>query len=211
MIKPASLLIALALPSSCLALNLNFLKNSVLTEFSKEEANEFRGFVRSGLETIEDGTVTTWVSSHSDLKGKFKPDLTYNNNGITCRRSKFLIANKTKKEPFIFEICNGKQGWKIQDTPVKRFTKDDWEILEGSIQTALDHKDTGVPLSWINPKTKNSGSHVVLKAQNPNDATLCKHIAITIFDKDHNSLDGVYVFCKAETKEWERARHLEPF
>ncbi len=201
--------------TSSYAANMRFLTESVLSEFEKEELLDFKAFVRGALDTLKDQEVVTWKAKNSPLSGKLKTKFTYQSNGTTCRRSLFLIANKTKKEPYKFEICKNGDRWEIQDTPARHFKKQDWEIMRSSIVQALDHSDPGTPFSWHNKHSGHSGSQVVV-ATETTEQGLCRKIAITIFGGQGKSSNGVYAFCKTPDKKgptgiWERQMGTEIF
>lgn len=185
------------------AANMRFLKDSVLTEFSAAEIQDFKQFIRQSLDTLEDQKIVTWKASSGPLKGKFKAKFTYQSNGLTCRRSLLLISNGKSREPFKFDICKSGEQWAIQNTPAKSFNSSDWKLLRASVEQALDNPDIALPLSWHNQKTGNSGSHVVLTSETQQGQS-CRTIAVTIFDNSGRSSNGVYTMCKDKNAEWKR-------
>lgn len=195
----------LFLSMSAHAINVQFLRNSVLTEFSKEESKAFRSWAGQQLETLPDQQVAVWKNDSGKLVGKLKPTVTYESSGNTCRRSLFIFSSKDKKEPFQFQICKVGDKWQIQDTPAKFFKKSDWTQLQESVQQTLDNKEIGIPFSWHNAKTKNSGSQVTV-AENKKDGVNCRTLAISIFSKKGGTASGRYNFCQDNSGAWQRGQ-----
>jgi len=194
----------LALCSPVMAINMGFMKNSVLTEFSKSELNSFRTFILQSLDDLPDVKVAVWKSENDGLIGKLKPRFTHTVEGKTCRRTAFYVTNKVKKpEQYQFDICKINSKWKIMATPAGNFRTSDWDMLRAEIVEALNYSGLGQPFSWYNKKTKNSGVIVVLSSLN-NKKPLCRSVAISISDSAGLSSNGVYKFCKADVGEWER-------
>ncbi len=184
------------------AINLLFLKDSVLTGLTKEDVSDFKGFVRGALDATPDHKVVGWRSESGSITGKFKVKVTYQFNNETCRRSYFLFTSQGKKEPYSFEICKVGDKWIFQDTPAKYFKATDWAMLNESVMQALNFKSAGIPTSWYNKDTKNSGSHVVLLTGLEGSA--CKEVAISILDNTGRSSNGVYKFCRSDSGAWAR-------
>lgn len=183
------------------AINLRFLQNSILTDFSKDEIMDFRQFLRKSLDTIEDKKVVEWKASSSSLSGKYKAISSYYVNGILCKRSRFLVANEDKREVYQFEICKDDNDWKIQDTPVKSLTKDDIEKIRMTAKIALNHEGEAIPFSWYNPDNGNAGVLVPLLFTDAN----CRNLAITVLNKQGEAANATYLFCRSEKGEWERS------
>jgi surface antigen len=184
---------------------MHFLKDSLLSELNKQEVQEFKQFIREALDTLEDEKVVTWRAKTSSISGKYKSKFTYKSGDTTCRRSLFLMENKNKREPYQFDICKSGDRWVIQDTAARAFRKSDWAMLRNSVFSALDEGPIGSPFSWHNTKTGNAGSHVIV-SQSKSGSKYCKNIAITIFNKQGESSNGVYTFCKSNAAEsiWNR-------
>lgn len=183
--------------ADALAVNVRFLNESVLAKFSKEEAKDFRQAIGVALDTLKDQQTILWESQTSSLKGKFKPIFTYTAEGITCRRSLFLIGTDNNKQNFHFEICKADGKWAIQDTPVLHFNNGDWQRLEASATQALLHSQVGQPLSWFNPDSKNYGVNVVTAIYRLNGQD-CRDLAISIMSHRGKSSSGNYSFCHSE-------------
>ena len=207
-ISPYLVLSLLLVSSVSYGFNMRFLNDSVLTKLSKEDVVEFKRFVRTSLDTLEDKKIVVWTSSTSDNSGKFKAQFTYMSNGTTCRRTKFIVSDGVKREPFQFEICKSKDGWAIQETAAKDFKKSDWTILTASIREALESGADGHPFSWFNDTTGNSGSSVPVSSEISTDQE-CRKLAITVFNKRGRSSNGLYTFCKTSEQNWKRKIQLE--
>jgi surface antigen len=205
--KTLALIILLAASWQALPANMSFLKNSVLTDFSKSEIADFRKFSRDSLDTIKDRKIVNWKAKSSPLSGKFKAMTTYQTNGVTCRRSRFLVSNQEKQEVYQLEICKIDGNWEIQDTALRDLSKQDMEFIKSTAELALNHQDAGIPFSWSNSNSGNSGATVPLAITHNNQKT-CRELAITIFNKKGKSANGTYEFCRNNDGEW--ARNIKP-
>ncbi len=186
------------------ASNFRFLNNSVLTRFTAAESQDFRAFVASTLDKAKDHQVLSWASKHSKLRGRLKVDFSYETDTALCRRSLFIIQDdKGQAERFQFEICKQGGEWSIQDTPARNFQESDWDIQRKHGLQVLESSQQGVPLSWHNPKTGNSG--VITSTATENDKHgQCRQLAISIFDKNGQSSNGVYWMCLQGDGNWQR-------
>ncbi len=213
--KPSSLLLSISIIASTVAashiigvqsahaLNVNFLKNSILAEFSHDEMTNFKTFIGNALDSTEDHQEVTWRSTTSELAGKYKVKFTYQSDNNTCRRSLFLLANGSEREAYRFDICKINNQWEIKDTPARRFTENDWAKLETSADLALHAAEIGHPFSWHNTETHNSGVNVITAIYRQSGKN-CRDIAISISDSQGESSNGNYSFCLAEDKSWQR-------
>lgn len=213
--KPSSLLFSLSIIACTLAasnivgvpsanaLNVNFLKNSILAKFSHDEMADFKTFIGSALDSLEDHKEVTWRSKTSELAGKYKVKFTYQNDNNTCRRSLFLLANGKERESYRFDICKINNQWQIKDTPALRFTESDWAKLETSAELSLQSAEIGQPFSWHNSETHHSGVNVITANYRQNGKK-CRDIAISISDSKGESSNGNYSFCLEADKSWQR-------
>ena len=190
------------------ALNVSFLKNSILGDFSQEEIADFKKFIGDGLDTLEDHKEVTWRSTTSNLAGKYKVKFTYTSDNHTCRRSLFLLANGEEREAYRFDICKVDNQWQVKDTPARRFTEGDWAKLSDSAELALKSANIGHPYSWYNSETQHSGVNVVTANYRQNSKK-CRDIAISISDSKGESSNGNYSFCLEADNTWQRnlSRH----
>lgn len=186
------------------AVNMFFLKRSLLTEFTQEEMAEFVAFVDTSLDTMADQQVVRWQSPSSSLSGRLKAEFTYETEGMPCRRSRFIIANERRREPFQFEICRVDGAWEIRETPAKLFQPSDWDMLNASATQTLNHREAGIPFSWFNKETGNAGAQVATTTVKK-DAPPCRQLAITIFSRAGRSSSGVYTFCQGADGVWARS------
>ncbi|HEY7774723.1 MAG TPA: hypothetical protein VIC26_16175 [Marinagarivorans sp.] len=185
------------------ALNVQFLRDSLITEFTAEEMNEFKAFVGEALDTLPDNKAVTWHSQSSALAGKYKARFSYQSEGIQCRRSLFLLGKDQARESYKFDICKIEGKWQIKDTPARHLTQADWDKLENSARLALQTVDIGHPFSWHNEASGHSGVNVVTASYQKNQQ-LCRDIAISILSKNGTSSNGSYTFCQHTNKEWTR-------
>ncbi len=186
------------------ASNFRFLRNSVLTRFTEIETQEFKTFVAQSLDKANDQQVLSWSSKHSDMKGRLKVDFSYESGDILCRRSLFIIKdNKGQAERFQFEICKQDGAWSIHDTAARHFQESDWKIQREYGLQALQQQQQGVPFSWHNAKTGNSGV-ITSIASEARDKGECRKVALTIFNKNGQSSNGVYWMCHGGDGNWQR-------
>lgn len=201
--KTLAFLILLVVASQSHSANMGFLKDSVLTDFSKEEINHFKQFVRDSLDTIKDKEVVNWKAKSSSMNGKLKSMATYDTDGNTCRHSRFLVANKDEQEVYHFEICKIDKQWQIQDTGVNDLTKKDMKFIKSTTELALAHKGDSIPFSWVNTKSGNTGVIVPLTLTKLDQKT-CRDLAITIFTTKGKTAKGTYNFCRENDGVWAR-------
>jgi surface antigen len=206
--KTLAFLILFVASSQAQSANMSFLKNSVLTDFSKEDIQDFKQFAHDSLDTIKDKEVVIWKAKSSPMSGKLKLIATYETGGNTCRRSRFLVANKDRREIYQFEICRVNNQWQIQDTAVGNLTKQDMKFIKSTTELALAHQGDSIPFSWANTKSGNTGVAVPL-ASIKIDQKTCRDLAITIFTTKGKSANGTYNFCREKDGSW--ARNIKAF
>lgn len=185
------------------AANFNFLQDSVFTRFTPEDTENFVEFVSTSLETANDKTVLEWRSKKSELRGKLKIDFSYMAGEIPCRRSLFLLGDERRVERFQFEICKHEAGWKIEDTAARHLSENDWTRLEAAGEQALSHTADGLPFSWHNATTGNSGVITAIRKDSISKQE-CRLLAITVFDKRDRSSNGNYWMCRTGEGQWQR-------
>lgn len=201
--KTLAFLILLVASSQAQSSNMSFLKNSVLTDFSKEEIKDFKQFAHDSLDRIKDKEVVIWKAKSSPMNGKFKSMATYETDGTTCRHSRFLVANKDERETYQFEMCKIDNKWQMQDTALSYLTKQDMEFIKNTTELALAHQGESIPFSWANTKSGNNGVAVPLII-NKVDQITCRDLAITIFTTKGKSANGTYNFCRDSDGAWSR-------
>lgn len=182
---------------------LSFLQSSVLRELTKEDAASFKSTIKHSLEGVEDGNVVEWHSDSSELSGKVLPKITYETNGLTCRRTLFLLADKGKRKGhYRFDICKIDSEWKIMDSPIAHFGKLEVSELEVILQTSLNEESSGHPISWHNKKSGNSAVILALEPENTDED--CRKSAVSLIAKSGATSNGVYLFCKDMENQWQR-------
>jgi|GEM_PF-1616135 len=200
-------------PYGAEAANFRFLKDSVLTRFSKVEAAEFRTFIGDALDSAQDKQILQWQSKQSKLTGKLKIDFSYLSGKTPCRRSLFIISDiEGKAENFQFDICKSGNTWKVDDTVARHLADSDLTLLRQAGEQALSHKATGEPFSWHNTRSRNSGVVIaVAEDYSHKPHSECRQLALTIFDKNGRSSNGVYWMCRKAGGEWLRQVRDEDF
>lgn len=196
------LLLLLSLNSS--AANMRFLKDSVLSELSKDEIQSFKDFVANAMDEIPDKEVAHWKSESSTATGKLKSRFTHTMNGTTCRRTIFSLSRENRQPgQYQFDICNKDGKWRIMETPAASFSKADWDLMTTRGLEALAFDGEGQPFSWRNAKTGNSGV-IVPMATTQTDNGTCRKLAISISDKKGLTSNGAYIFCRTSSGKWQR-------
>jgi surface antigen len=201
--KTLAFLILFVASSQAQSANMSFLKNSVLTDFSKEDIQDFKQFAHDSLDTIKDKEVVIWKAKSSPMSGKLKLIATYETGGNTCRRSRFLVANKDRREVYQFELCKIDDKWQMQDTAIGDLTQQDMVFIKDTTELALAYQGEGIPFSWANTKSGNTGVAVPL-ASIKIDKKTCRDLAITIFNTRGKSANGTYNFCRDSNGAWSR-------
>lgn len=189
--------------SSAIGMNLSFLEESVLSEFSGAEIDAFRSYVREELDILNDQEIAEWQSEDSNVGGKLKPKFTYTMGGETCRRTAFLFTEQERREQYQFDVCLTEGVWGITPSPVGRITDDDWVIMTVTGTRALEIKGEEGPLSWHNSESGNSGVFMALDIEQQGEKE-CRKLAISIWSGSSLSSGGIYLFCKTAENGWER-------
>ncbi|MEH6650942.1 MAG: hypothetical protein V7707_13020 [Motiliproteus sp.] len=195
---------SVAVPVS--ASNLLFLSNSVLSELTKEDAQSFRSAIQQALDSVEDRDSVTWRSESSSIKASIRPLTTYQLGAEqqTCRRARFVLAHSDRPvERYQFDFCHADEGWNIAHTPASSFNKDDWILLEQTLQHTLNDNENGEASSWTNHRSKSSGVLVPISNE-MRQGQPCRQTAVTIFNKQGQASNGSYLFCRDETGDWNR-------
>jgi surface antigen len=187
----------------CFAINLGFLKNSLLSQINEPDFVLLKRDIGKALNTSADKHISHWTSSNA-IAVQIMPKLSYNHNGNACRKTLFKLSQENRKPEFYrFEICKDNSGvWGIAQTLVQQLVQQDWDLLQSTLTEALDEPALGVPVSWFNPHTGVAGVIVVLA---PSKQTLknCSDVAVSVIDNQGAALDGNYTFCK-QVDGWQR-------
>ncbi|MEH6607019.1 MAG: hypothetical protein V7711_15660 [Pseudomonadales bacterium] len=191
------------------AINLSFLKDSNLRDFSQQERESFIKTIDAALDQTPDEKIISWSSPTSSLEGKILPMTSYETDNIVCRRVLFEInSDKRRKERLRFDICKGDEGWKITETPLSEFTRSDLDSLDRLMTDSLDNEPDGTPVSWTNPETDNSAVLVILSTREGSEP-LCRDLTISIIGANNRTSDGRFTLCKKSDGEWQRNVELE--
>jgi surface antigen len=189
--------------SATSALNLGFLKNSVLSRFTEAEMTEFRALVSDSMASAKDGTVVEWRSESGKISARVLFRATYiNNASTTCRRVLFKIGEAERApERYRFDFCDNESQWHYSQTSVSSFTTEDWSYLHAVAIDALDNESDGSHVSWAYRKTGNSGVVIPLSTAEINGLT-CRETAFSIINRSGQTFDGKYTLCKQESGDW---------
>ena len=189
--------------SSAQAGNLTFLSDTPITELTKDELKSFKQFVRKNMSTLEDRQTAVWKSSTSKAKGIIKPELTFQNNGLTCRQTRFgLIGKDKQKMVFKFDMCKQGDSWKITQSPISSFKQEDWKVLKAELHQVLNDVEDGFPVSLRIRRLGVTGSIVPLNKHKIKGQD-CRDAAINLADGKGGTSNGRYTFCKVSNT-WER-------
>jgi surface antigen len=189
--------------SATSALNLGFLKNSVLSRFTEAEMTEFRALVSDSMSSAKDGTVVEWRSGSGKISARVLFRATYvNNASTTCRRVLFKVGEEDRApERYRFDFCDNESQWHYSQTSVSSFTTEDWTYLHEVAIDALDNESDGSHVSWAYRKTGNSGVVIPLSTAEINGLT-CRETAFSIINRSGQTFDGKYTLCKQESGDW---------
>lgn len=191
------------LASTASAMNLSFLKNSVLSRFTEAEMTEFKALVSDSMTRAKDGTVLEWHSVSGKISARVLFRATYvNNASTTCRRVLFKIGEADRApERYRFDFCDNEHQWQFSQTSVSSFTTEDWSYLHEIAIDALDNEADGTPVSWFFKKTGNSGVVIPLSTAEINGLT-CRETAFSIINRSGQTFDGKYMLCQQESGDW---------
>ncbi len=178
--------------------NLNFLTDTVVSEFTPEDASSFKDFVGNELKTLADKESAQWHSSSTKLQGIVKPQITFEQDGTTCRQTRFALKGKNDRKMFFtFDVCKQGEKWKIVESPLARFKKEDWNVFETELADAMNEGQDGHPVSWSIRRIGVTGTIVPLNNQMKNKQE-CRDAAISVADSKGHTSNGRYEFCKVD-------------
>ncbi len=185
------------------ALNISFLKNSVLSRFSRTEMTDFRANVSQALSNANDGSVLAWESDSGKFSARVLFRATYINNGdLTCRRVLFKISEgDMMPERYRFDLCNNQDQWRFSQTSVSSFTSDEWSYLKNIATETLNNEPDAVSVSWFYRKTGNAGVITPLTTEET-DGKKCREATFSIISRSGDTFDGNYTFCKRVGEDW---------
>ncbi|MGD8934917.1 MAG: RT0821/Lpp0805 family surface protein [Thiogranum sp.] len=88
----------------------------------------------------------------------------------------------------------------LKDTPAESFTEEDWQLLQHTVDQALNHSARGDRLTWENPASGNSGSVTNI---GPSDRDGRKCIRLGIHNETERlSGNSVASFCRQDDGSW---------
>jgi surface antigen len=198
-------IVALAISSPLVALNMTFLKDSVFSKFSESELTSFLSKIRVSLDTTKDGEVIEWQSESGVFKGRMLPRATYYNGSTKCRRTVFKLAEGDRKpERYRFDLCLVEDQWRVSQTPITSFTNENWRYLRDVLRQVLETEEDANPTSWFFDKTKTSGTLTPLNTIKTGEQ-ICRDVALSIISPKGQMTDGKYRFCKGPEGDWTRS------
>jgi len=186
------------------AANFSFLKNSIPNSLSASDMDQLTLEAGRVLDQKPDTTITRWQAPESGVLVKILPKLSYSEAGVLCRRTLMNFSAKGKHpETFGFTLCK-KAGdqWKITESRLQSLGEDDVRLVESHARQALESTETGTPVTWFNPETRVNGTAIVVNTDKSSTPG-CKNLALSLFDSDGTSLEGLYVLCKKDG-DWKR-------
>jgi len=197
------ILFTCSLTSAASAINLRFLKDSVLARFTETEMAEFRTLVSESMSSAPDGKVVEWHSASGKIYARVLFRATYINNKSTrCRRVLFKIGEGDRPpERYKFDLCENEDQWQFSQTSVSSFTTADWSYLNKIAVGALNDESDGTPVSWVYRKTGNSGVVIPLSSIEINGLP-CRETSFSIINRSGQTFDGKYTLCKQKSGEW---------
>jgi len=88
----------------------------------------------------------------------------------------------------------------LNNSPVRYFTDQDWELSTAAIRKALNETKDGDTVSWENPKTKYSGTVTPTQTET-RDAVTCRRLQIVNNAKGRTG-SSRYRFCQKPDGTW---------
>ena len=88
----------------------------------------------------------------------------------------------------------------LEDTPAESFTEADWQLLQQTVEQALNQSTRGERLTWENPETGNSGS-VTNMGPADQDGRTCIRLGIHN-ETERLSGSSVARFCRQHDGSW---------
>lgn len=198
-------LLLTVVPLCAHAVNLRFLDQSLMAQLKAEDITALRQQIGATLDKSPDQRIIKWASTNTGIQVQIKPKLTFSEGASECRRTLFKLSKADHNpEYYSFDICkDANDGWKVRDSLISQLTKEDWSLLEGTLNEVLESdKDNKVPASWFNGLSRNSGV-IVPVASLTHNGTPCREVTISVINSNGGTMDGHYTFCK-KGSEWER-------
>jgi surface antigen len=101
------------LPRDVLAINLNFMEDSVIAQFDDKDWEMLQSAVLKALNERDDGSTVSWKNDKSGHWGSVTPLDTTAQAGTKCRRVRFENHTAHETGGSTFRYCHTDAGWKI--------------------------------------------------------------------------------------------------
>lgn len=93
-----------------------WLDTSPVRFFTDEDWEMLRATAREALDNGADGTEVSWKNADTDVSGTIMVMNTYEENGLRCRKTKFLNHARGLTGGGIYRLCKVADGkWKISN------------------------------------------------------------------------------------------------
>ncbi|MBX3709042.1 MAG: hypothetical protein KIT56_00155 [Gammaproteobacteria bacterium] len=93
--------------------NYNFLSNTAMSYFTKEDWNLSRMALHDALNHYKDGAKVAWKNPRSGSYGAFLPSRTIYAKGAVCRHLKIMNVANLMHEDATYTFCKLHNEWKI--------------------------------------------------------------------------------------------------
>ncbi len=186
------------------AAGLSILKDSILSDMDGKDIKSLKTEIGLALANAPDKTYVTWESKDGKIQVEIVSKLTYNINETLCRKMSFHFGGASNRpEKYTFDLCNKNGKWEITSSLIRELAESDKDFLKHHIASALESAESNTPHSWHNQQTSRTGI-IVSSAPFLIDTVTCRDLAVTVVDKDGNTGEGSYRYCKLKGK-WKRA------
>jgi surface antigen len=95
------------------ASNFNFLSNSAMSFFTKEDWNISKTAEVKALNQNQDGVKLAWTNPRTGSHGIFVPTHTFHAHGSVCRDLSIMHTANMVNEKAIYRYCKLNDEWKI--------------------------------------------------------------------------------------------------
>jgi surface antigen len=88
----------------------------------------------------------------------------------------------------------------LHNAPASYFTEQDWKLVSGAVNQALDMSEEGQAVTWENPETGHLGTVTAVKTTRKEGAPCCE---LKIYNKvEKASAESYHRFCKQPDGSW---------
>ena len=108
------LVLSIILPAAAAAINVEFLKDSVMSKMSKQDISHFEAALGDALNKLPDGGKMRWSNPESNAEGIIAVDATYAQGEYHCRKTRLRSRKgEIKGVGGKWDFCKTDDGWKI--------------------------------------------------------------------------------------------------